>query len=238
MKKALAGQPTVLAKPANRVIPVIALRASAPIEAGDGRERGLIQAEAHARCRSPPMPAPGPQPPRRRTSSHQPGGKDEIGRGQHIPPAMPVDHRGRRAARAGRRAAARPRRRRRTRSRDRCRSADIRIGEHRRQIVGRSPGKSLRDAEGGDDDAARAYAALPCVSRARTSRASAARYARPRASPAPRSARRPRWPVPRPDWKPNRAMAVATASSKKLLAPISAEGPATHHSTPKLRFSQ
>ena len=35
-----------------------------------------------------------------------------------------------------------------------------------------------------------------------------------------------------PDWKPNRAMAVATASSKKLLAPISAEGPATHHSTP------
>ena len=34
-----------------------------------------------------------------------------------------------------------------------------------------------------------------------------------------------------PDWKPNRAMAVATASSKKLLAPISAEGPATHHST-------
>ena len=35
-----------------------------------------------------------------------------------------------------------------------------------------------------------------------------------------------------PDWKPNRAIAVATANSKKLLAPISAEGPATHHSTP------
>ena len=35
-----------------------------------------------------------------------------------------------------------------------------------------------------------------------------------------------------PDWKPKRAIAVATASSKKLLAPISAEGPATHHSTP------
>ena len=28
-----------------------------------------------------------------------------------------------------------------------------------------------------------------------------------------------------PDWKPNNAIAVATASSKKLLAPISAEGP-------------
>ena len=31
-----------------------------------------------------------------------------------------------------------------------------------------------------------------------------------------------------PDWKPKSAMAVATASSKKLLAPINAEGPATH----------
>jgi hypothetical protein len=30
-----------------------------------------------------------------------------------------------------------------------------------------------------------------------------------------------------PDWKPKSTMAVATASSKKLLAPISAEGPAT-----------
>jgi len=30
-----------------------------------------------------------------------------------------------------------------------------------------------------------------------------------------------------PDSKPNSTMAVATASSKKLLAPISAEGPAT-----------
>jgi hypothetical protein len=34
-----------------------------------------------------------------------------------------------------------------------------------------------------------------------------------------------------PDWKPKRAIAVATANSKKLLAPINAEGPATHHST-------
>ncbi len=41
-----------------------------------------------------------------------------------------------------------------------------------------------------------------------------------------------------PDWKPNSAMAVATASSKKLLAPINADGPATHHSTPRRRFSQ
>ena len=32
-----------------------------------------------------------------------------------------------------------------------------------------------------------------------------------------------------PDWKPNSAMAAATASSKKLEAPISADGPATHH---------
>ena len=44
--------------------------------------------------------------------------------------------------------------------------------------------------------------------------------------------------VSAPDWKPNSAIAVATASSKKLLAPISAEGPATHHSTPRWRFSQ
>jgi hypothetical protein len=41
-----------------------------------------------------------------------------------------------------------------------------------------------------------------------------------------------------PDWKPKRAIAVATANSKKLLAPINAEGPATHHSTPNWRFSQ
>lgn len=39
-----------------------------------------------------------------------------------------------------------------------------------------------------------------------------------------------------PDWKPNSAIAVATASSKKLLAPMSAEGPATHHSTPRVRL--
>ena len=30
MRKALAGQPTVLAKPANKVMPVMALRASRP----------------------------------------------------------------------------------------------------------------------------------------------------------------------------------------------------------------
>jgi hypothetical protein len=41
-----------------------------------------------------------------------------------------------------------------------------------------------------------------------------------------------------PDWKPKRAIAVATANSKKLLAPISAEGPATHHATPRRRLSQ
>ena len=29
-----------------------------------------------------------------------------------------------------------------------------------------------------------------------------------------------------PDWKPKRAIAAATASSKKFLAPISVEGPA------------
>jgi hypothetical protein len=41
-----------------------------------------------------------------------------------------------------------------------------------------------------------------------------------------------------PDWNPKRAIAVATANSKKLLAPINAEGPATHHSTLRRRFSQ
>ena len=39
-----------------------------------------------------------------------------------------------------------------------------------------------------------------------------------------------------PDSKPNSPMAVATASSKKLLAPISADGPATQNATPSLRF--
>jgi hypothetical protein len=37
-----------------------------------------------------------------------------------------------------------------------------------------------------------------------------------------------------PDWKPKRAIAVATANSKKLLAPINAEGPAMHPLGPLL----
>jgi hypothetical protein len=41
-----------------------------------------------------------------------------------------------------------------------------------------------------------------------------------------------------PDWNPNRTIAVATANSKKLLAPIKADGPATHHATPRRRFNQ
>ncbi|MCY1550027.1 hypothetical protein D9M68_862390 [compost metagenome] len=41
-----------------------------------------------------------------------------------------------------------------------------------------------------------------------------------------------------PDWKPNRLMAAATASSKKLLAPISAEGQAMLCFSPTLRLSQ
>ena len=41
-----------------------------------------------------------------------------------------------------------------------------------------------------------------------------------------------------PDWKPNRLMAAVTASSKKLLAPISADGPATQCATPKRRLSR
>src|SRR5690606_23325694 len=41
-----------------------------------------------------------------------------------------------------------------------------------------------------------------------------------------------------PDWKPNRLMAAATASSKKLLAPIRAEGPAMLCFSPTLRLSQ
>src|SRR5690348_3808507 len=41
-----------------------------------------------------------------------------------------------------------------------------------------------------------------------------------------------------PECTPNRPTAVATASSKKLLAPIKAEGPATQYGTPSLRLSQ
>lgn len=41
-----------------------------------------------------------------------------------------------------------------------------------------------------------------------------------------------------PERTPNSPTAVATASSKKLLAPISAEGPATQYDTPNLRLSQ
>jgi hypothetical protein len=35
-----------------------------------------------------------------------------------------------------------------------------------------------------------------------------------------------------PDWNPNTPIAMATASSKKLLAPISADGAATQSATP------
>lgn len=41
-----------------------------------------------------------------------------------------------------------------------------------------------------------------------------------------------------PEENPNRLIAVATASSKKLLAPISAEGAATQWATPKRRLSR
>ncbi|MNY81915.1 hypothetical protein D3C86_2237350 [compost metagenome] len=41
-----------------------------------------------------------------------------------------------------------------------------------------------------------------------------------------------------PDWKPNRLMAAATASSKKFEAPIRAEGPATQCRSPESRFSR
>src|SRR5256885_184594 len=41
-----------------------------------------------------------------------------------------------------------------------------------------------------------------------------------------------------PDWKPNRLMAAATASSKKLEAPINAEGQAMLCCSPALRLSQ
>src|SRR6185312_11884980 len=40
-----------------------------------------------------------------------------------------------------------------------------------------------------------------------------------------------------PDWKPKRAIAAATASSKKFDAPISADGQATECGTPSARFS-
>ena len=41
-----------------------------------------------------------------------------------------------------------------------------------------------------------------------------------------------------PELNPNKAIAAATANSKKLLAPISAEGPATQCGDPTFRFSQ
>jgi len=41
-----------------------------------------------------------------------------------------------------------------------------------------------------------------------------------------------------PELKPNRAMAVATANSKKLEAPMSADGPATQWATLNFLFSQ
>src|SRR6187431_493979 len=40
-----------------------------------------------------------------------------------------------------------------------------------------------------------------------------------------------------PDWNPNRLIAAATASSKKLLAPINAEGQATLCASPRRRLS-
>jgi hypothetical protein len=41
-----------------------------------------------------------------------------------------------------------------------------------------------------------------------------------------------------PEWNPKRLMAVATASSKKLLAPIRLDGPATEWAMPSLRLSR
>ncbi|MCY1246103.1 hypothetical protein D9M72_593070 [compost metagenome] len=41
-----------------------------------------------------------------------------------------------------------------------------------------------------------------------------------------------------PEWKPNRLMAAATASSKKLEAPINADGHAMLCFSPSLRLSQ
>ncbi len=41
-----------------------------------------------------------------------------------------------------------------------------------------------------------------------------------------------------PEWNPNRLIAAATASSKKLDAPIKAEGQATLCFSPTRRFSQ
>jgi len=41
-----------------------------------------------------------------------------------------------------------------------------------------------------------------------------------------------------PECTPNRLTAAATASSKKLLAPINADGPATQWATPRRRLSR
>ena len=151
MKDALNGQPTVLAKPANSVMPVIALRASRAVETGHGGESRLIEPEAHAEAKDRPGHGEaggiGGQ-----RQQNQPGGEHEIGCGQHIPPAMPVDDPpGERPEQAreqqrGREDAEKPGARDVQVRRDR-------IGEHRRQIIGRAPGERLRDAERGDDDA-------------------------------------------------------------------------------------
>ena len=124
----------------------------AAVEAGDGGERRLVQAEAHADAEDGP--------------GHREA--DRAGRRTPAPPGRPRTpdlsqsaHRARRIGRscgrpavpAGRTAAGPPRRCRRT-TRAAGQAGRDRIGEHGREIVGRTPGQSLRDAECGDDDAA------------------------------------------------------------------------------------
>src|SRR6185437_6404752 len=207
----------------------------ATVKPGDGGEGRFIEAEAHADADD----GPGRRQPDDAGCLRQKGeaaGEGEIGRRQHIAAAVPVDHPARqwaeqaRQQQRGREGAEEPRVRQVQLGRDR-------IGEDRRQVIGRAPGKRLRDAEGGDDERAMIPNGVPSHRRSYQSRL--ARTSRTTDSMTGTSTSTPTTVASAaPERKPKSAMAVATASSKKLLAPISAEGPATHQATPRRRLSQ
>ena len=94
-----------------------------------------------------------PAPPDTKDKRHKSGREDEIRRGQHIAPAVSIN----RAAGERPEQAGEQQRGREDGEEPFARHVQIGrdpVGEHRRQIVGRAPGERLRDAEGGDDDAA------------------------------------------------------------------------------------
>ena len=90
---------------------------------------------------------------RGKREAHEAGRENEIGRRQHIAPAMLIDH----AAGEGPKQARQQQRR-----RENAEEPDVRqlqrirdrIGKDGREVIGRTPGERLRDAERGDDDAA------------------------------------------------------------------------------------